>query len=226
MIWHLEPSRYWRVFSALEKEKTNERIEEFEEECRKAGLQGEFAVEVDNNPVRPIIRRAAWVDFVVVKGPRPPDNQPLARVSAGLKQLAQQCPRPIVIRPEGSQADFSRSILAYDGSPKAEEALFIATYLAVRWPISLTVVTVETDHTSGAALERARRYLEQHGVTNVNYVLCQGSIAEMVLETAATYRSNQLFMGGFSFLSLRQLTLGSSVERVLREFPHPMWICR
>ncbi len=54
----------------------------------------------------------------------------------------------------------------------------------------------------------------------------KAQIAEMVLETAATYRSNELFMGGFSFRSLRQLTLGSSVERILREFPHPMWICR
>ncbi len=198
----------------------------FEADCREAGVQGEFAVEVDNKPVRAIIKRAAWVDFVIVNSPRPPDNQPLARISAGLKQLVQQCPRPIQIRPDGTQSDLSRVLLAYDGSPKADEALFIATYLVARWPKSLTVVTVETAQTSEEALERARRYLEQHGVTNVDYVLRQGPIAEMVLETAATYRSNELFMGGFSFRSLRQLTLGSSAERILREFPHPMWICR
>jgi nucleotide-binding universal stress UspA family protein len=198
----------------------------FQEGCSQAGLQGEFAVEVEKSPVQSIIKRAAWVDLVVVKSPRPPANKSLARVRAGLKFLVQKCPRPIVVRPEGSQADFSRSLLAYDGSPKADEALFIATYLAVRWPISLMVVTVETEHTNRTALERAQRYLEQHEVTDVNYVLRQGPIAEMVLETAATYQSNQLFMGGFSFRSLRQLTLGSSAERVLREFPHPVWICR
>ena len=198
----------------------------FEAGCREAGLQGDFAIEVDNKPIRAIIKRAAWADLVIVNGTRPPDNQPLARVSAELKQLVQQCPRPIVIRPDGTQSDNSRALLAYDGSPKADEALFIATYLTVRWPKSLTVVTVETAYTSEAALEKARRYLEQHGVTDVNYVLRQGSIAEMVLETAVTNRSNLLFMGGFSFRSLRQLTLGSSAERILREFPHPMWICR
>ncbi len=198
----------------------------FEADCRAADVQGEFAVEVDSKPVQAIIKRAAWADFVIVNGTRPPDNQPLVRISAELKYLIQQCPRPIVIRPDGTQSDNSRALLAYDGSPKADEALFIATYFTARYSHSLTVVTVETTYTSGDALEMARLYLEQHGVTEVNYVLRQGPISEMVLETAAANRSNVLFMGGFSFRSLRQLTLGSSAERILREFPHPMWICR
>ena len=33
----------------------------------------------------------------------------------------------------------NRALLAYDGSPKAREALFVATYLAGRWQISLPV---------------------------------------------------------------------------------------
>ena len=121
---------------------------------------------------------------------------------------------------------YSRAILAYDGSPKADEALFIATYLTSRWEKSLTVVTVETNYTSAAAQERARGYLTKHGLTKVNYVLRKGPIAEMVLDTAESTNSNLLFMGGFSFRSLRHMTLGSSAERILLEFPHPMWICR
>jgi hypothetical protein len=33
-------------------------------------------------------------------------------------------------------------LLAYDGSPRADEALFLATYLADRWGTILTVITV------------------------------------------------------------------------------------
>ncbi len=199
----------------------------FEAGCEEAGIQGQFAVEVDNNPVRAIIKRAAWADLVSVNGTRSANNQPLTRLSPELKRLIQHCPRPIVIRPDGTQSDDSRALLAYDGSPKADEALFIATYLTARWSKSLTVVTVETDYTSPMALEKARQYLEEHGVTdNVDYVLRQGPIAEAILETAVSHRCNQMFMGGFSFRSLRQLTLGNSVERILREFPDPMWICR
>ena len=92
--------------------------------------------------------------------------------------------------------------------------------------MSLTVVTVETAHTNVTAMEQARHYLTEHGLTDVNYVLRKGPIADMVLDTAASYDCNFLFMGGFSFRSLRQLTLGSSAERILLEFPDPMLICR
>lgn len=190
------------------------------------GITGEFAVEVGSDPIQIINKRAAWVDLVVVRRTRHPGNQPLSRTSPDLKSLVQHCPRPLVVMPDGSQSDQNRAILAYDGSPKADEALFIATYLASRWAKALTVVTVETAYTSAAAMERAQRYLTEHGLTDVNYVLRKGPIADMVLETAQENDSNLLFMGGFSFRSLRQLTLGSSAERILLEFPHPMWICR
>jgi nucleotide-binding universal stress UspA family protein len=192
----------------------------------RAGMEGEFAVEVGGNPVQVINKRAAWVDLVIVRGNRTPGSQPLASISPEHKLLVQKCPRPIQVTPDGSQSDYSRAILAYDGSPKADEALFIATYLASRWQKSLTVVTVETPYTTEAAMQRAKRYLTEHGLMDVNYVLRKGPIAEMVLETAEANNCNLLLMGGFSFRSLRHLDLGSSAERISLEFPHPMLICR
>ena len=195
-------------------------------ELQATGLQGEFAIEVGSNPVQIINRRAAWVDMVVVRGTRPKGPKLLEHASPEMKLLVQHCPRPILVSPDGTQSDYSRAILAYDGSPKADEALFIATYMTSRWSKKLTVVTVETTYTTAAAVERARRYLTKHGLTDVNYILRKGPIADMVLETAESHECNLLFMGGFSFRSLRHMTLGSSAERILLEFPHPMWICR
>jgi len=200
--------------------------ERFIESIRQAGMNGEFAVEIGSNPIQVINRRAAWVDLVLVRGNRSPSGQPLSTISTELKLLVQKCPRPVMVTPDGSSSDFSRAILAYDGSPKADEALFIATYLASRWHKKLTVVTVKTAYTTEVAIRRAKKYLTDHGLMEVNYVLKQGPIAELVLETAAETSSNLLLMGGFSFRSLRNLTLGSSAEGILREFPHPMWICR
>jgi nucleotide-binding universal stress UspA family protein len=191
-----------------------------------AGMKGEFAVEIDTDPVGVINRRAAWVDLVLVRGNRTPSGQPLETISREMKVLVQKCPRPIIVTPDGSDSDYSREILAYDGSPKADEALFIATYLASRWRKALTVVTVETAHTSEVALQRARQYLAKHKVMDVKYVLKEGPIAELVLETAAQTDSNLLLMGGFGFRAMRSLTLGSSAEQMLRDYPHPMFVCR
>jgi nucleotide-binding universal stress UspA family protein len=117
-------------------------------------------------------------------------------------------------------------MLAYDGSPKANEALFVAAYLRSRWSIPLTVVTVETAFTEETALERAKAYLGKQGGSTVNFVLRQRPIGDAILETAEEYDINLLIMGGFGFRPVLNLMLGSTVDRVLREFKQPILICR
>ncbi|MCA9901287.1 MAG: universal stress protein [Anaerolineales bacterium] len=199
--------------------------ERFLQTCADAGLVGEFAVEA--GAVRDtIIKRAAFADLVVLNLAHPPGPQPRERLGNRFSQLVQRCPRPILAVPSGATIPMERALLAYDGSPKADEALFVTTYLASRWPLSLTVVTVETEYTSSEALERAQAYLEEHGVFGVQYVLCQLPIAESVLETAVDHDIDFLIMGGFGFRPMMHLMLGSSVDTILRQFQHPILICR
>lgn len=197
----------------------------FLDTCGEAGITGEFAVEV-GPVVETIIKRSVFADLVVLNLDYPPGPQPLARLGNGFSQLVQRCPRPILAVPSGAEVVMNRVLLAYDGSPKADEALFVATYLATRWPISLTVVTVETDYTSGEALGRARVYMEEHGIFDGVYVLHKMPIAEAVLETAVDHDIDYLIMGGFGFRPMMHFMLGSTVDEVLRRFKHPILICR
>ena len=198
---------------------------EFERRCQEAGVNGEFAIEV-GSLTKTIIKRAAWVDLVVINLTNPPEAQPLARLRPGWGRLIQRCPRPILAVPNAIQTDFNNALLAYDGSAKADEALFVATYYAVRWRMDLTVLTVGTQHTDTIALDLAREYLEKHGVTWANYVLGEEPISDAILTTAAQYNSNFLIMGGFGRQPLQHIMLGSTVEHMLREFKRPMLICR
>ena len=198
--------------------------EEFNRRCEEAGLVGEFAVDVGK--VAPtIVRRAALADLVVVGITHSPGEQPLARLGHGLHVLIQQCPRPILAVPADAQTDLSRALLAYDGSSKADEALFVATYLAVRWKIELTVVTVETEHTPTSTLDDARAYLEKYGVT-ANYLLRKKPIDDALLTAADEHNINLMIIGGFGFRPVLHLVLGSTVDRLLREFKQPLLICR
>ena len=198
---------------------------EFERRCQEAGVVGEFAIEVGNMTTA-IIKRAAWVDLVVINLTNPPEDQPLARLKPGWGRLIQRCPRPILVIPDGVETSLDRALLAYDGSAKANEALFVATYFAVRWQTSLTVLTVQTQRTEASALAQARAYLEKHGVTEAEYVLADGPIADAILETAESYGSNLLIMGGFGWQPVMRVVLGSTVEHMLREFKRPILICR
>jgi nucleotide-binding universal stress UspA family protein len=190
----------------------------FQKRRAEANVPGELAL-VAGDLVDTFVWRAAWNDLVVVKR-----SQDDARLTERFKQFVQHCSRPILAVP-GPISPLDRALLAYDGSPKADEALSVATYLAARWQSGLTVLTVETDFTSSEALDRARDYLTRYGVT-AEYVLRQKPIAEAVMDTAETYQSNLLIMGGFGFRPVLHLMLGSTVDHVLRHFKQPILICR
>jgi len=197
----------------------------FNQCCRAEGIAGELTVEV-GDVAHTILKRAVWADLVVVKLAHSPQALPLTQFSAGFNTLVQRCPRPILILPSGVHSPMDRALLAYDGSPKADEALFVAAYLASRWSISLTVVTVETNFTPQSALQRAKTYLDERGAGDVTYLLRQKPIADAVLKTAKAQNSNLLIMGGFGFRPALNLVLGSTVDQVLREFGYPVLICR
>jgi nucleotide-binding universal stress UspA family protein len=116
--------------------------------------------------------------------------------------------------------------LAYDGSPKADEALFVATYLSCQWDITLVVVTViETGLTTTETLAQAQKYLEKHGV-RATFVKESGSVAEAILKTAKEHESNLIIMGGYGLSPVLEVVLGSGVDQVLRTSRQPMLICR
>jgi nucleotide-binding universal stress UspA family protein len=87
------------------------------------------------------------------------------------------------------------------------------------------VLTVETNYTTPEALELAQAYLTEQGITAV-YELRQRPIADAVLKTAVAHKNDLLIMGGFGFRPVQHMVLGSTVDRMLHEFRHPMLICR
>jgi nucleotide-binding universal stress UspA family protein len=117
-------------------------------------------------------------------------------------------------------------LLAYDGSPRADEALFLATYLADRWGTTLTVVTVtEKGYVPADTTLRAQRYLESHGVRGT-YLEQSGSVGEQILKAAEEQGSNLIIIGGYGHSPVVEVVLGSAVDQVLRESRQPTLICR
>jgi nucleotide-binding universal stress UspA family protein len=196
----------------------------FDQRCDEMDVRGELVIAAGGIG-RTIIERAAYADLIALNLMHPPPNRPLIRQSSGFTYLIQRSPRPLLITPGGRGSGLKRALLAYDGSPKAEEALIVATYLALRWGTELTVLTVETPYTPAYALNAARAYLEDYEV-DATYVLREKPIGEAVLATAVAHHNDLLIMGGFGFRPVQHLVLGSTVDQMLHEFQHPMLICR
>ena len=116
--------------------------------------------------------------------------------------------------------------MAYDDSPKAREALYIAAYLASRWELPLTVVsTLEAGRVTGDALAEAERYLEERSVT-ATYMQKAGAPEVAILRVAQDRSCDLLLMGGYGHGPVVEAVVGSAVDYVLRESPWPVLICR
>ncbi len=196
---------------------------EFDRRCQAAGVAGELAVEV--GPVaRTICQRARWTDLVVANLAFPPGRSLAGKLQSGFRTLVHRCSRPVLAVPHVSP--LSRALLAFDGSPRAREALVVATYLAVRWRIPLSVITViEPGRTGASTLDGARNYLAAHDV-QTHAIEAQGAVAESILQAVADEQADLLIMGGYGYSPMWEAMLGSAVDRLLRECRQPMLICK
>ena len=196
---------------------------EFNRRCAKAGIPGQLAVEVGSVSLK-ICERARWADLVVLRLVYPPSTQPIARLGSGLRTLIRRCRSPLLIVPRSFVFPLDRALLAYDGSSKAQEALYIATYLAGRWQIPLAVLTVIDEGVTEQVLAKAQSYLQQRGLT-ATFIKKQGPVAEAILATADELDSNLIIMGGYGYHPVLEIVLGSAVDEVLRTSRRPMLIC-
>ena len=197
---------------------------EFNRRCESAGVSGSFGIEA-GEVARVVCERAWLADLVVLSLSHPPAPQLLTRLASGLRTILRRCPRPVLAAPKDAPMP-ERALLAYDGSRKADEALFVASYMADQWKMPLCVVTViEAGRTTANTLERAASALAARGV-RATFVRASGPVAEAILKAADDDLSSLIIMGGYGLTPVLEVVLGSAVDQVLRASRRTLLICR
>lgn len=200
---------------------------EFNERCAAAGVRASFSIE-RGRVAETIIARAYWSDLVVTALSHPPGPRATDRFSSGFSALIRRSGRPVLAVPCPASS-LNRPLLAYDDSPKAREALFVAAYLAGKWQLPLTVLSVATgedgESKAGAALTDARQYLQSRRV-NAFYRAERGKVPDVIQRVAEEQESDFIIMGGYGFRPLFDVMLGSAVNDVLRWRRWPVLLCR
>ena len=198
--------------------------EAFSQRLDSVGLRGELTVR-SGGFAEQVAALARWTDLVVVAsslwhGER--DSRPL---DGGVRSILIRSLQPVLVVPGGPRV-LEAAVLAYDGSPKADEALYVATYGAQRWGLDLTVLTAqERERRDQQVLKGACRYLGDRGV-EVRAFASRGGPAEAIMESVASADADLVIMGGYGYAPLLERVLGSTVDRVLRESPVPVLVCR
>lgn len=198
--------------------------DKFKWRCTEVGIESSLAIS-SGKVTDEIVARARWLDLVTVHVAYPPGPGFVARLRSNLRSLVQRCPRPVLAVTE-QVTELRHALLAFDGSPKAREALYISAYLAERWGIRLTVVNVTPDPARPhIPLVEALAYLERHGLA-ANPVAGYGSVSQSILHAAGHYGCDWIIMGGYNLSPLMVATVGSPIDTILHESRLPVLLCR
>ena len=212
-----------QVFATKAEAESDEALqtrERFEWRCAEVGVEGQYAEAVGVFE-DVLLERAPWVDMVVV-APEAPVEPGLVLASA-FRTLLRNCPRPLLVVPEHPRP-LRRALLAYDGSPRAEEALFASAYAIAKWHVDLSVISVaEDDETLTSALGRARGYLDRFRL-DATYLEASAPVATAILDAAETHRSDVILMGSYSYSRWLESMLGGVLDEVLSRSDVPVLV--
>jgi nucleotide-binding universal stress UspA family protein len=194
----------------------------FNQRCEEADVTGNLVIE-SGNITQKICERALLTDLVVMNVSHPPAPG-LSSLGSGLRSIIWRSSRPIFTL-KSKVSEMKKALLAFDGSTKSREALFIAAYLGEQWQTEITVLTVSDGSKSMSdAQDYARHYLDFHEL-KAEYILTNGPL-ESILTTIKEYNIDLVLMGGYSGTVFQEVMVGSTVNYLLRKAGCPLFICR
>jgi nucleotide-binding universal stress UspA family protein len=211
--------------SAGDKEHVSTIQRRFFERCRASGIEGQFA-SLEGYVVDAICERSRHMDVVIAAIPPGKNTAPNDALSGS--QALLRCSHVPLLTMRGSPYRIKRALLAYDGSPQADTALYAAAYLADRWDVKVVVMTVlEANLTKSTsdALDQAKSYLEQQGI-NATFWQARGKVSDGILHAAQVHQSDLILLGNYRYNPLVEPLLGGVLDQLLRRSTVPLLVCK
>jgi nucleotide-binding universal stress UspA family protein len=192
----------------------------FDQRCRELNVTASFMLDKGSVP-RQVCQRALLTDLIVLNTAHPP-SPGLPSLYSGLRAIIRSSARPILTIAEKT-SPMDNVLLAFDGSAKSREALFVATYLAEKWHARLAVLTVG-DNSASSVQDYAHSYLDLHDI-QADYIVKNGP-RDIFLRIIQEYQINMVVMGSYSGRSFRDVVIDSTVNYLLRKTNCSLLICR
>jgi uncharacterized ParB-like nuclease family protein len=194
-------------------EKARALYQEFSERCRQAAYESNAVVEI-GNLVEKICERAVLNDLIVL-GPAFAADP----AKATLTTLVGCCGRPILLVAD-QPAALDSLLLLYDGSKRAETALFVAAYCAEQWRSRL-VVMLPTAAQRGK--ESARQHLDDYlAIHEIKPVVVNTTTlnAEAAVRAAAEHDCHFIIWGETTSKNRPPL-----LQDILTQWTRPVLVC-
>lgn len=196
----------------------------FSERLHQSGVKGNL-VFARGKIAETILERSQFNDLIVLKLSHPPGSRFFSRLFSGMRMIIRQSSRPILVVRNQVSA-MNNLLVAYDGSQKGDEALFLGKYLCEKYGKKINLVVVSEDEKRGQQLlSDAKDYL---GNICTNPILRDASlgVCRAILQETRNVGADIILMGGYGFPPLLEVLFGSTVDDVLQGTQIPVVICQ
>ena len=205
---------------------SEEQIRDFQNEFRNRSKKSEVSANLyleEGEVILLLNKRALWNDLLVFSLEHPPEDSPASRLRSNIRTLIQSCPRPLLA--VKSPSPMTHALLAYDGSPKSTEALYLAVYLVEKWGIQLTVASALEDSSSNFnPLDTARDYLESREI-QATIISDVGLPSDVIISAMNSQQCDFIIVGGYGYQPVMEVLFGSTLNGLLRKSEKPILIC-
>ncbi len=202
---------------------TEDFMQAFDERLSQANVSGNL-VEASGKIADTILARADVNDLIVLKLMHPPSANIFKKISSGMRKILAKSSQPVLVVPD-QISPLNNFLLAYDGSQKGKEALYISAYLASRYHKKLSVLVVDRDEE--IARERLNEVEDYLGDCCINFIhrRTSGDASRIILQVARNLSVDMILMGGYGRPALLEALFGSTVNGVLRGTAIPVFVC-
>lgn len=190
-------------------------------------IPGQFVVEI-GTANRKIVEAAKYADLVVVNLEHAPGTDPFMKLRSGMRILIRRCGQPLLVVP-GYMRPIRKVLLAFDGSEKAREGLFMAAYLAQNWGIEIHILTTYREESSKESMLAANQYAKSYLRKQAVYAKTSfrhGYPGETILSVSKEGNFDMVIMGSYGANPLKEMVWGSAIDYVLEEIEIPVLISR
>jgi nucleotide-binding universal stress UspA family protein len=196
----------------------------FEKQCKEKEIPFIF-IHDTGSIAESINLRAPFTDLLVLPMKLTLEASPSIPRVTRLETLIQDCCTPILVT-NNAVSPLKRALIGYDGSPKAEEALYLAAYIARFWELSLTIVTgLNTRQVKSDTQQKAQEYLQRYSV-EAQFIETPNPPADAILDIAEQHECDLIVIGGYGATPVVKSVTGSVVDDILGEFEKSILICR
>lgn len=203
-------------------------MQRFAAACQDAGVAWQFRAEI-GSASGGLDAVTGGYDLVVLHQGDAAARRQDEMLGTQIQGVIRRATCPVLVL-SAQRPQLGRAVLAYDGSPFAEEALYVAAHLAAAWGTRLAVVTVEESaRTTAATLDAALSYLRQQGIDSRGFFKAAqpgpAGVAQAILQLAAEQGSDLILLGDSGYSPFVELFVRSTVDYVLREAACSVMVC-